>query len=160
MAGTSADLVLQAPEPHKRRSMQSQRARDTGPELSLRRALHGRGLRYRLHRKVQPGLRREVDVVFVRARVAVFVDGCFWHCCPVHGSSPTRNAAWWRRKLDLNRERDEDTDRRLRESGWEVIRVWEHEVATEAADRIEDVVRRRASRDRKVTALGPPSQLG
>jgi DNA mismatch endonuclease (patch repair protein) len=85
--------------------------------------------------------------VFVRARVAVFVDGCFWHCCPVHGSSPTRNAAWWRRKLDLNKERDEDTDRRLRESGWEVIRVWEHEVATEAADRIEDVVRRRAGRD-------------
>jgi len=147
MAGTSADLILQAPEPHKRRSMQAQRERDTGPELSLRRALHGRGLRYRVHRKVQPGLRREVDVVFVRARVAVFVDGCFWHCCPVHGSSPTRNAAWWRRKLDLNKERDEDTDRRLRESGWEVIRVWEHEVATEAADRIEDVVRRRAGRD-------------
>ena len=147
--------TFQAPEPRKRRAMQEQRQRDTAPEILLRQVLHKRGLRYFVHRRVLPELRREADIVFPRARLAVFVDGCFWHCCPEHGSWPVRNAVWWRTKLDRNRERDADTDRRLRSAGWVVLRVWEHEPAAEAADRIEAALRsgepggvRRAERPR------------
>ena len=117
--------------------------RDTGPELALRRELHRRGLRYLVDAPV-PGLpRRRVDVLFRRERVAVFVDGCFWHGCPEHGTSPTANAEWWRSKIDANRERDRDTDERLAELGWLPIRCWEHESPESAADRIEGVLRER-----------------
>jgi DNA mismatch endonuclease (patch repair protein) len=87
-----------------------------------------------------PGLRRRADLVFGTARVAVYVDGCFWHGCPVHGTWPKANAEWWRTKIEANRNRDADTDRRMNEAGWLVIRVWEHEGAG-AADRIEAAVR-------------------
>jgi len=142
---TSARAPLQPPSPHKRRSMQSQRERDTAPELALRRALHTRGLRYFVHRRPVSGLQREADIVFVRARVAVFVDGCFWHGCPEHGTYPKNNAEWWRTKLDRNRARDVDTDLKCRSADWEVVRVWEHERAGDAADRVERIVRTRVA---------------
>lgn len=138
-------LITQPPSEHKRRAMQAQRERDTKPELALRRELHRRGLRYFVHRRPLVGVRREADVVFVRARVIVFVDGCFWHGCPQHGTSPKNNAEWWRAKLERNRERDADTDLQLRGGGWEVLRVWEHESVDDAADRVERLVRQRVA---------------
>lgn len=121
--------------------MKAQRRRDTAPELALRRELWRRGLRYRVDHKVV-GTRRRVDVVFTRARVAVFIDGCFWHRCPIHSTLPKANAAWWLAKLDANVERDRRTDRDLEMAGWVVVRVWEHEDPVVAADRIESVVGR------------------
>jgi DNA mismatch endonuclease (patch repair protein) len=87
--------------------------------------------------------RRRVDIVFGPARVAVFVDGCFWHGCPEHATWPKRNARFWRKKIEANTRRDRDTDERLRREGWTVVRVWEHEPPNEAADRIEALVRSR-----------------
>lgn len=112
----------------------------TAPEMAIRRVLHRRGLRYRVNMPLPEIRRIRPDIVFSRARVAVFVDGCFWHRCPEHGSSPKTNADWWRRKLDANVERDRKTDTVLADAGWMVIRIWEHEDATAAADRVESVV--------------------
>jgi DNA mismatch endonuclease (patch repair protein) len=120
--------------------------RDTQPELRLRSALHGLGLRYRVHLAPLGGVRRKADVAFPRQKVAVFVDGCFWHWCPEHGTLPRANRSWWEAKLLANRERDADTDRRLRAAGWESIRIWEHESVDVAAAQIRTVVwRRRAN---------------
>jgi len=116
--------------------MRSQRRRDTKPELALRRELHRLGLRYRLDRQVVPGVRRRADVVFVGARVAVFVDGCFWHCCPVHGTRPKANDEWWAAKLERNVMRDRDTDQRLASAAWSVVRLWEHGDMRRAAEHI------------------------
>ena len=124
--------------------MERQARRETRAEIALRSALHRRGLRYRLHQKLLPGLRREADIVFGRARIAVFVDGCFWHSCPIHGSQPKANSVWWQTKLEANRARDRDTDDRLRRAGWLSIRVWEHEDMEAAATDIAiAVVKRR-----------------
>jgi DNA mismatch endonuclease, patch repair protein len=123
------------------RRMRSQRQRDTKGELELRSLLHRRGLRFRVH-ALLPGLRRRSDIVFTRARVVVFVDGCFWHGCPEHGTWPKENADWWREKIEANQRRDRDTDARLTAAGWTVIRVWEHEDPTQAADQIVEIVRR------------------
>jgi DNA mismatch endonuclease, patch repair protein len=123
------------------RRMRSQRQRDTKGELELRSLLHRRGLRFRVH-ALLPGLRRRSDIVFTRARVLVFVDGCFWHGCPEHGTWPKENADWWREKIEANQRRDRDTDARLTAAGWTVIRVWEHEDPTQAADQIVEIVRR------------------
>jgi len=117
--------------------------RDTRAELALRKALHQRGLRFRVDRSVLKGVRRRADVVFGPARVAVFVDGCFWHGCPEHATWPKHNAAFWREKIETNRLRDRDTDARLADAGWEAIHVWEHEAPEEAAARIDGVVRQR-----------------
>jgi DNA mismatch endonuclease (patch repair protein) len=116
-----------------RRRMVTQRQRDTRPEMELRRRLHAQGLRYRVDIAPLNSSRRRADIVFPSARVAVFVDGCFWHGCPVHGTSPKQNARWWRDKLAANVQRDRSTDDRLRETGWTVVRVWEHEDPTTAA---------------------------
>lgn len=114
--------------------MSRQARRDTGPELALRRELHSRGLRYRVQHRV-PGLsRRTVDVAFTRQRVAVFVDGCFWHGCPVHSRATKSNSGWWAAKIAGNRARDADTDRRLVEAGWTVVRAWEHDDPAGVAD--------------------------
>ena len=126
-----------------RRRLENQRQRDTAPEVQLRRELHRRGLRYRVDHPI-PLPRRRADIVFAGQRVAVFVDGCYWHGCPEHATAPKNNADWWRRKLDANVARDRDTDRRLEMAGWLVIRVWEHEESSEAADRVEAVVRSRS----------------
>ena len=123
--------------------MTSTRRRDTPGEVALRRRLHARGLRYRVDTTVLPGLRRRADVVFRKERVAVFVDGCFWHGCPEHGTWPKKNAEWWREKIEANVARDRDTDARLEQEGWVVVRVWAHESPEEAADFVEQLVRRR-----------------
>jgi DNA mismatch endonuclease (patch repair protein) len=121
--------------------MSTQRRRDTAPEIAVRRAAHALGLRYFVHRRPMPGLRREADLVFPRARVAVFVDGCFWHSCPDHGVSPHVNAAYWSSKLARNVARDMETSAVLCAAGWRVVRVWEHEDPRSAADRIEHIIR-------------------
>ncbi|WP_258066853.1 very short patch repair endonuclease, partial [Rathayibacter sp. AY2B7] len=110
-----------------RRSMRSNRGRDTKAELRIRSALHAAGLRYRLQRKVPGSSRRTMDVAFPRQRIAVFIDGCFWHGCPVHHTVSKTNAGFWAEKVTRNRERDRDTDRLLREAGWIALRFWEHE---------------------------------
>jgi len=115
--------------------------RDTKPELELRRLLHARGLRFRVDRPLLLDKRRRVDIVFGPAKIAVFVDGCFWHGCPEHATWPASNADFWREKIETNRRRDRDTDEQLVADGWTVLRVWEHEETGEAADRIERVVR-------------------
>ncbi|WP_424190409.1 very short patch repair endonuclease [Actinokineospora sp. G85] len=120
--------------------MSRQRSRDTTVELALRKELHARGLRYRVHRRPLPGVRREADIVFGRVKVAVFVDGCFWHGCPRHVTWPKNNAEFWRAKIEANRTRDRDTDLRLAGNGWTVVRVWEHEDPIAAADRVHEAV--------------------
>lgn len=130
--------------------MKAQRRRDTKPEIELRSELHRRGLRFHVDRAL-PGSRRRVDIVFPRLEIAVFVDGCFWHGCPEHGTWPKANAAWWREKIRANGHRDEDTDRKLSGEGWTVVRVWEHEDPVQAANRVEHAVvdrRRRAEHAR------------
>ena len=124
--------------------MRRQRRYDTAPEIQLRRLLHRAGYRYRINFKVPGSGRRTIDVAFTKARVAVFVDGCFWHSCPEHATWPRTNAEWWRAKLEGNSSRDQDTDHRLRELGWEVVRVWEHEDPRSAVERIVAVLARRA----------------
>lgn len=119
------------------------RGRDTKPELALRRELHARGLRFYVDRATVPGLRRRADIVFPRLRLAAFVDGCFFHGCPEHGTWPKHNAEFWRTKIERNRVRDRDTDERLRAAGWLVVRVWEHENVVEAADRIQQAISER-----------------
>lgn len=121
--------------------MRANRSRDTGPELALRRLLHARGLRYRVDAVVEPSVRSRADLVFRRARVAVFVDGCFWHRCPEHATTPRANAAYWQAKFDRNVARDRRVDQQLAERGWTVVRVWEHEAPAAAADRVEAAVR-------------------
>jgi DNA mismatch endonuclease (patch repair protein) len=123
--------------------MQATRGRDTAPELALRRELHRRGLRYRVDMPVVPGLRRRADIVFTRARVAVFVDGCYWHGCPQHATFAKSNAEFWAAKIAANQARDADTGRRLRQAGWTVVRVWEHDTAEAAADQVQAALRRR-----------------
>lgn len=123
--------------------MRSQRERNTRPELEIRSRLHRRGLRFFVQRRVLPGLRREADIVFPRARVAVFVDGCFWHGCPEHGTWPRHNADFWREKIAANVERDRDTEARLQAAGWTVARIWEHEQPDVAVQRIADLLRPR-----------------
>jgi DNA mismatch endonuclease (patch repair protein) len=126
-----------------RRRMQAQRRHDTEPELALRRRLHAMGLRYRVHERPLPDLRRQADLVFRRARVAVFVDGCFWHGCPEHGRRAHAVNGWyWPEKIERNRTRDADTDARLRAAGWDVVRVWEHETTAGAARRVARAVAR------------------
>ena len=110
--------------------------RDTGPELELRRLLWDSGMRYRVNLRVE-GIR--VDIAFPRRRLAVFVDGCFWHCCPVHGSAPKNNAGYWTNKLRENRDRDRRQTRVLEDAGWTVVRLWEHETPTCFADGIERI---------------------
>lgn len=110
--------------------------RDNTPEMRLRRALHARGLRYRVHVRVPGNRRRTIDVAFTRARLAVFLDGCFWHACPIHRTEPKNNHEWWQWKLETNVARDRDTDRLLLEAGWRVMRIWEHEVPDDAAAKV------------------------
>lgn len=121
--------------------MSRQATRDTSAERTLRAALHTRGLRYRIHVRPEPDLRRIADIVFTKSRVAVFVDGCFWHGCPEHATYPRRNGEWWAAKLARNKERDAETNRFLSLRGWTVIRVWEHEAPEEAAERIARAVK-------------------
>jgi DNA mismatch endonuclease (patch repair protein) len=116
--------------------MRRQRRRDTNPELLVRRRLHQQGLRYRVDFRPSKRSRARGDIVFTRAKVVVFVHGCFWHDCPEHGTLPKNNREWWRSKLRANVERDERTQALLEEEGWTCLRFWEHEDPDECADRI------------------------
>lgn len=110
--------------------------RDTRPELELRRLLYAAGLRYRVQYPVPGSRRRTIDVAFTRRKVAVFVDGCFWHGCIEHRNIPASNSDWWREKLAKNAARDAETDARLRSLGWRVVRLWEHEGASRGFERV------------------------
>lgn len=117
--------------------MKANRKRDTKPELLVRRALFSRGLRYRVNfRIVAEGVTVRPDIVFLGVKLAVFIDGCFWHSCPIHGTSPKANSQYWGPKLLRNRERDTLVSTALRTAGWEVLRIWEHETPEDAAKRI------------------------
>lgn len=129
-----------------RRRMQRQRRRDTKAEVAVRKELHRLGLRYRVERRILPAVRRTADIVFARSKVVVFVDGCFWHSCPMHATRPAANADWWTEKLAANVTRDRDTDRRLTEAGWLVVRLWEHEEPAAAAQMVARVVAARRTR--------------
>jgi DNA mismatch endonuclease (patch repair protein) len=126
--------------------MRSNRRTGTKPEVRLRSALHGMGLRFRKDYPIRTAARLvRPDVVFTRARVAVFVDGCFWHACSSHGTKPKSNTWYWGPKLERNVERDREVDAALSADGWDVVRVWEHEVPTEAATRIRSLLVARSS---------------
>jgi DNA mismatch endonuclease, patch repair protein len=140
---TKLPKAPKASSPETRRRMQRVGKRDTPAEMTLRSALHRQGLRFRIDEAPLPGLRRRADVIFKSAKVAVFVDGCFWHGCPIHGTWPQANREWWRRKIERNRQRDSDTDQRLTEAGWRVIRAWEHEDLDEVAQRVVRSVKQR-----------------
>lgn len=122
------------------RQMKAMPRRDTQVELAVRRELHRLGVRFRIHARQLPGT---PDIALTRARVAVFVDGCFWHRCPAHGTSPKNNADWWSAKLDGNVARDRRKDAELQELGWMPVHVWEHEDPAEAAGKIQRIWRER-----------------
>ena len=139
-------MQLPLNHPAARRRMERQTQRDTKPEIELRRALWAMGLRYRVDRPPLKGMRRRADILFGPSKVAVYVDGCFWHSCPQHATVPKQNQDWWIHKLGTNVRRDRDTDRRLADAGWLPIRVWEHEDPATAAAQIRDSVETRRPR--------------
>lgn len=122
--------------------MSRQASRDTKPEVAVRKLLHASGYRYRLNERV-PGMpRRTIDIAFTRAKVAVLIDGCFWHGCPVHATQPKANAEWWREKLERNMARDRETNEHLAGAGWTVLRFWEHEAPDGVAEQVAAAVDR------------------
>ncbi|MGH3735913.1 MAG: very short patch repair endonuclease [Micromonosporaceae bacterium] len=129
-----------ASSPATRSVMRGNRSRDTQPELALRSAVHALGLRYRVGVRPVPEIRRTADLVFARPKVAVFLDGCFWHGCADHHRPATRNSDFWSKKINANRTRDAETDKLLADAGWTVIRIWEHEQPQDAARRVADAV--------------------
>ncbi|WP_286141417.1 very short patch repair endonuclease [Mycobacterium sp. GA-1199] len=130
-----------------RKQMSAMPTQGTGTEIALRRALHRLGLRFRVQDRTLPG---RPDVVLTRARIAIFVDGCFWHKCPSHGTEPKNNGEWWLAKLNENVARDRRNDSKLRDLGWLPVHVWEHDDPAESAESI-----KRLWRDR----TNPPARL-
>ncbi len=135
-----------------RKQMQANRSRDTRPELELRSRLHELGLRYRVSARPVPSVRRTADLVFTRAKVAVFVDGCFWHGCPDHYRPARVNKEFWQNKIQGNRQRDAETDKLLENAHWTVVRVWEHEQPETAALRVQEIVISQRTKSRGTTA--------
>ena len=137
-----------ASSPTVRRVMQANRSFDTRLETRLRSELHKRGLRFRKHVNIGIGMKCRADIVFPRARVCIFVDGCYWHGCPKHFKTPRTNSAWWNEKIADNRQRDKRKTTVLRKHGWRVIRVWEHQLfgegLSETSKLIEQIIRRAA----------------
>lgn len=118
-------------------------SRDTTIELAVRRLLHAAGLRFRVHRRDLPGT---PDVVLPRARLAIFIDGCFWHDCELHRSLPKNNREWWGAKFAATRERDQRKDAELAEIGWLPVHYWEHEGPAEIASDVVALWRHRTGR--------------
>lgn len=131
---------VQPSSPETSRRMAKVRQKGTDAEIALRRELYRRGLRYRVDYEVLKKPRRVADVVFPGLKIAIFVDGCFWHGCPEHATWPKQNAEFWRRKIETNRLRDADTNSRLFDVGWTVLRFWEHESPVEAATAVAQAV--------------------
>jgi DNA mismatch endonuclease, patch repair protein len=149
-------VASSASTPSVRARMQRQRTRDTQPEIAVRRLLHAQGLRYRVDAAPLVGLRRRADIVFSQVQVAVFIDGCFWHGCPVHsGIATSVNRAYWQEKIQQNQKRDHDTDEQLTASGWLAIRVWEHDDPVAVAAHVATIVRTR--RMKRSIVRVPPS---
>jgi DNA mismatch endonuclease (patch repair protein) len=115
------------PTEQVRRQMQAQKTTGTKIELQVRRGLHARGYRYRVDRKLLPDYPFRGDIVWSGRRMVVFLDGCFWHGCPLHGTAPKSNPDWWQAKLEGNRQRDRRVDEILLQRGWTVLRFWEHD---------------------------------
>ncbi len=133
-----ADMIPSSPGVSARMSRQS--SKDTNAELAVRRLLHAAGMRYRVEYPV-PGMpRRRIDVAFTGVKVAVLIDGCFWHGCPQHATQPKSNADWWRNKLERNMTRDRETTDHLTARGWTVLRFWEHVPPDEVARAIQTAV--------------------
>ncbi|MFJ2754937.1 very short patch repair endonuclease [Nocardioides sp. NPDC087217] len=139
----SAKYTSWASSPSARSTMQGNRRRDTKPELAVRRLVHAQGLRYRVDVRPIPDLNRRADLVFTRARVAVMIDGCYWHGCPDHGTRAKTNDEYWSAKIARNVERDRETNQLLSEAGWVVVRAWEHEDPALVCSRIVASVRAR-----------------
>lgn len=142
----SRSNILKNPSPSSasaKNRMKAAKSRDTAPEIALRMALYSLGLRYRIDTRPIKQLNRKADILFRLAKVVVFVDGCFWHGCPTHGTSAKANAEFWASKIKRNQERDLETTKLLRKAGWKVIRVWEHENPVRAAIKIRKIVDQR-----------------
>ena len=141
--------IIRNPKPSSEAALKRMKAakpKDTVPERALRSVLYRKGLRFRIDMKPIKELNRKADIVFRPAKVAVFVDGCFWHGCPIHGTQAKANAEFWDQKIKQNQERDKDTVIQLEAAGWRVIRVWEHEDPEGAAQEIYDIVVKRKRR--------------
>jgi len=134
----SSREVIESSSPAASKVMRGNRRRDTAPELALRSELHRRGRRFRVDYRISvPGFPARPDVVFPRQRVAVYVDGCFWHRCPVHGTEPKTNSRYWMPKLNANVARDRRMTTALEREGWRVLRLWAHTPPSEAADAVD-----------------------
>ena len=144
--GSSSERVPKAPaasSPASRAVMRGNRSTDTRPEVLLRSQLHRLGLRFRKNVRPSSEVRVRADILFSRYRIAVFLDGCFWHCCPEHGVMPATNRDYWEAKLASNRLRDYRNNNLLEAAGWAVVRVWEHEDPAIAAGRIAQLIETR-----------------
>jgi DNA mismatch endonuclease (patch repair protein) len=142
-AGRPQRLVPRAPPASSaaaRAVMRGNRSQETRPERALRSVLHRRGLRFRKHYALLPSGRCRADIAFPRPRVAIFVDGCFWHGCPDHGSKPRTNSLYWHAKIERNVARDREQNALLSEAGWQIVRIWEHEDPATAADLVQGVL--------------------
>jgi DNA mismatch endonuclease (patch repair protein) len=128
--------------------------KDTPTEMRLRSSLYRLGLRFRIHKRVIKELSRTADIIFSRAKVAVFVDGCFWHGCSLHGTIPKTNRKWWFEKIDTNRQRDSDTVMRLDLVGWKAVRIWEHEDPDVAALKIAAIIQRQQEKTQPSRDVG------
>jgi DNA mismatch endonuclease, patch repair protein len=136
-------MAVDTVSPATTKRMSNTAHRNNSRERQVRSVLHARGLRFRLHQRLLVSSQRTVDIVFPASRTAVFIDGCFWHGCPQHGTWPKNNGEWWRAKIEANVARDRDTDEKLTLAGWLVVRIWEHESIGAAANRIDAAVKRR-----------------
>jgi DNA mismatch endonuclease (patch repair protein) len=150
-------IVRDAPGPSSaaaQRTMLGNRRRDSTPERRLRSALHASGLRFRVDLPISVPGRRPIrpDVVFTRARVVVFIDGCFWHGCPEHGRPPRTNSTYWNAKIAINQTRDRDQTIALEEAGWTVVRVWEHDNPEAAAAVVQRILATQAASDNGAVA--------
>lgn len=134
-----------ASSPEVRRRMLATKRRNTPAELLLRSLLHRMGFRFRVDKRIA-GSRSRPDVLFTNVKVAVFVDGCFWHACPIHATWPKTNAAWWREKIEGNRRRDLENSKQLRANGWVVLRFWTHSDMQLVARKIAQTVTVRRTR--------------